>query len=139
VRVMVNVMRRPATRRLQVAHVSMWSQWAALSLAACSLLLGLAAQSPALPAGIVKNPLAWSEALPTLLVLAGGALLALAVSRTSLSARVGDGHPLRVALLPLGAALERGDAFARRWTSASLLMILLVLLFGVSFAIGSRT
>jgi NADH:ubiquinone oxidoreductase subunit 5 (subunit L)/multisubunit Na+/H+ antiporter MnhA subunit len=137
--VMVNVMRRPVTQPLKLAPVSLWSQWAALSLATCSLLLGLAAQSPALPAGIVKNPLAWTEAVPTLLVLAGGALLALAVSRKALSARVVDTHPLRRALLPLGVAFERADAFVRRWTSASMLMILLVLMFGVLFARGPGT
>jgi hypothetical protein len=117
--------------------VSAWSQWAALSLAACSLLLGLAAQTSALPAGIVKNPLAWSEAVPTLLVLAGGVLLALAVSRGALTARVGDSHTLRRTLLPLGVAFERADGFIRRWTSASILMVLLVLLFGLAFAARS--
>jgi multicomponent Na+:H+ antiporter subunit D len=136
--VLVNVLRRPAARRLKVAPVSMGSQWAALLLATCSLLLGLAANSPALPAGLVKNPLAWSEAVPTLLVVMGGALLALAVSRGALSARIGDDHPLRRALLPLGRAFERGDAYARRWTSASIVMALLVLLFGLAFALGAR-
>jgi formate hydrogenlyase subunit 3/multisubunit Na+/H+ antiporter MnhD subunit len=137
--VMVNALRRPAVRRLQVSPVSMWSQWAALLLAACSLLLGLAANSSALPPGLVKNPLAWTEALPTLLVVLGGALLALAVSRGALSARIGDDHPLRRTLKPLGIAFERGDAFARRWTSASIFMALLVLMFGVLFARGPGT
>ena len=135
--VLVNALRRPGAKRLEVAPVSMGSQWAALSLAACSLLLGLAAQSPVLPAGLVKNPLAWSEAVPTLLVVLGGALLALAVSRQALTGRVGDMHPLRRAMLPLGRAFERGDSFVRRWTSASVLMSLLVLLFGLSFAARS--
>jgi len=136
--VLVNVLRRPAGAPPEAAPVSLGSQWAALLLAVCSLLLGLAANSPVLPAGLVKNPLAWSEALPTLLVVMGGALLALAVSRRALVARIGDEHPLRRSLLPLGRAFERGDAYARRWTSASIAVALLVLLFGLAFAAGGR-
>ncbi len=102
------------------------------------MLLGLAANSPVLPARLVKNPLARFEALPTLPVVMGSALLAWAVSRRALSARIGDEHPLRRTLLPLGRAFERGDAYARRRDSASIAMALLVLLSGLAFALGAQ-
>jgi hypothetical protein len=86
-----------------------------------------------MPAGLVKNPLALTEVLPTLLVLAGGTLLALALARTPLSARVGDTQPLRRTMQAVGRGLEGGDRFARRWTSASIVMIVLVLLFVGTF------
>jgi formate hydrogenlyase subunit 3/multisubunit Na+/H+ antiporter MnhD subunit len=135
--VLVNAARRPAAVPPQVAPVSLLSQFVALALACGSLLLGLAAQSPLLPAGLVKNPLAWSELMPTLLVLAAGALLAAGVSRQALFARVTEAHALRRAMVPLGQTFEGGDRFVRRWSSASILMVLLVLSFGLAFAYRS--
>ncbi len=129
--VLVNMLRRPAAPLQGVTPVSILSQWAALGLALCSLLLAFAAIGP-VSSELIKNPLDARELGTTLLVILGGALLALALSRRSLFAAAGaphrDGAVRRVTMV-LGMALEQFDAWVRRWTSAGLLMLLLAGLF----------
>lgn len=113
--ILSQALRRPATPLVLVKNVSRLSELAALSLALCSLLLGLAALGP-LPAELVKSPLAPMELFNTLLVLAVGALLAWAFASSSL-------------LNPLGRIFERLDAWLRRWTTAGLGVLGLAALF----------
>jgi len=131
--VMVNVLRRRPGPLTLVKRVSRRSEVAALVLAACSLLLGLAALGP-VPGELVKNPLAPAELSSTLLVFLGGALLALGLSRRSLFASFGaaaaEGGPLRRAAAAVGLAFEKVDSLARRWTSASIALLTLAALFG---------
>ena len=131
--VMVNVLRRRPGPLTLVKRVSRRSEVAALVLAACSLLLGLAALGP-VPGELVKNPLAPAELSSTLLVFLGGALLALGLSRRSLfasfDAAAAEGGPLRCAAAAVGLAFEKVDSLARRWTSASIALLTLAALFG---------
>ena len=129
--VLVNMLRRPAAPLQGLKPVSSVSQWAALGLALCSLLLAFAAIRP-VSTELIKNPLDAKELGTTLLVTLGGALLALAFSRRSMFAAAGaphsDGAVRRVTMV-LGMAFEQFDAWVRRWTSAGLLMLLLAGLF----------
>ena len=111
--------------------VSRLAEFAALALACCSLLLAFAALGP-VPAGLIKNPLEIEELGATLLTFGGGALLALGLARQSLflSARGGGANPMRRAMGVIGGVFERGDAFARRWPVAGLLLVTLLALFG---------
>jgi len=131
--VMVNVLRRRPGPLTLVKRVSRRSEFAALVLAVCSLLLGLAALGP-VPGDLVKNPLAPAELGSTLLVFLGGALLALGLSRRSLFASFGaaeaQGGPLRRVAAAAGIAFEKVDSVARRWTSASIVLLTLAALFG---------
>ena len=78
-----------ATPITLVVRVSRRSEFAALALAACSLLLALAALGP-VPGDLVSNPLTPAELGSTLLTFAGGALLALGFARRSLLAPARD-------------------------------------------------
>ncbi|TFU01403.1 NADH-quinone oxidoreductase subunit J [Polymorphobacter arshaanensis] len=114
---------------LQLAtKVSRLSEFSALGLALLSLLLGVAAVVPAagLPAGLISNPLAPKELLPTLLVVAGGFALAATLARRPL---FGDG-PWRRLMTAAGTGFENADALLRRWPTASLALIILAAAFG---------
>jgi multicomponent Na+:H+ antiporter subunit D len=132
--VLVSALRRPSGSPQAFTRVSRVSEFAALGLALCSLLLAFAALGP-LPAELIKNPLAPAELGSTVLVLLGGALLALGLSRQSLSgvdrdtlaARAGVARRVVVAV---GVAFEQADLFFRRWTSASIALLALAVLFG---------
>jgi formate hydrogenlyase subunit 3/multisubunit Na+/H+ antiporter MnhD subunit len=127
--VLGNAFRRPAAPVRLVKRVSRLSEYAALALASTSLLLAFAALGP-LPRDLVSNPLLPGELWPTLLVFAGGTLLALGLSRRPL---LGDGvtdRPLRRFAVTVGLGFEQADAFLRRWTSASLALLLAAALFG---------
>ncbi|MFO1413881.1 MAG: proton-conducting transporter membrane subunit [Burkholderiales bacterium] len=123
-----NALRAPASAPA-VTPVAMRSQLAALALAVCSFLLAFAAAGP-LPDGLVKNPLDPSEIVNTLLVCAGGTVLALGAARTPLL-RV---RPLRAVLVPVGNALARLDFALRQWTVATLAMLALAAGFAVAMA-----
>ncbi|MBK7676086.1 MAG: NADH-quinone oxidoreductase subunit J [Candidatus Accumulibacter sp.] len=132
--VLVNVLRRRSAALILVKRVSRRSEFAALALAVGSLLLALAALGP-LPGHLVSNPLAPSELATTLLVLVGGALLALGLSRAPVlaAARSAAGARegrLRHAALALGIAFEQADRLARRWPFASISLLTLAALFG---------
>lgn len=142
---LVNVLRRPPAPVQPVRRVSRLSEAAALGLALCSLALGFAVLGP-LPSELVKNPLAPSELVATLGVVLAGALMALALARRSLFAGsasgpgagpdVGGGGPVRRATVPLGRAFEGLDRLARRWTSASLVLLTLAVLFAALLIAG---
>jgi formate hydrogenlyase subunit 3/multisubunit Na+/H+ antiporter MnhD subunit len=126
--VLTNALRRPATPVKLVKRVSRLSEFAALALAACSLLLALAALGP-VPGSLVSNPLLPKELGPTLLVFLGGTLLALGLSRRSLFGNgTGDGT-VRRATVALGTVFEQTDGFLRRWPSASIALLVLAALF----------
>lgn len=124
--VLVNALRRPSAPVVSKVPIARSSELAALALALASLLLAWAVPGE-LADGLLSNPLAPKEVATSLLVILGGALLALAVSRGPLVAR---GDALRRRLVPVGLAFERGDMFVRRWPSASIGMLTLAALFG---------
>jgi hypothetical protein len=127
--VLVSVFRQPSVPVILLKRASRLSEAAALSLAVCSLLLALAALGP-VPGDLVSNPLAPKELLSTLAVVVGGGLLAFGLSRRSLSAIATDGGGyVRRIMGPAGAVFERMDEFARRWTSANVLLLSLAGLF----------
>jgi NADH:ubiquinone oxidoreductase subunit 5 (subunit L)/multisubunit Na+/H+ antiporter MnhA subunit len=132
--VMVNMLRRRREAPPLVKRVSVISEYAALALALCSLLLALAALGP-LPGHLVSNPLAAGELSATLLVVLGGVLLAQCLSlRPLFAAAPVDGvsgrGPLRRAGGTIGATFERLDRVARGWTVACISLLVLALLFG---------
>ena len=126
--VLTNALRRPAAPVKLVKRVSRLSEYAALALAVCSLLLAFAALGP-VPSSFISNPLLLSELGPTLLVFIGGALLAFGLSRRSLFGSAAPDGPIRRATVATGIGFEQADSFLRRWPSAGLAMLLLAALF----------
>ena len=126
--VLTRAMRAPPAPLQLVTKLSRISEFSALALALLSLLLGVAAVVPAagLPAGLISNPFAPKELLPTLLVVAGGFALAAALARRPLC---GDG-PWRRLTAAAGTSFENADALLRRWPTASLALIILAVAFG---------
>jgi len=136
--VLVNALRRTAGPIPLKTRVSRLSEFAALALAVCSLSLAFAALGP-VPGNLVSNPLKPAELGSTLLVLLGGALLAMGLARRRLFAPEGAGAAgteglVRRASVAAGAAFERADAFARRWPSASLSLLAVAALFAWTLA-----
>jgi multicomponent Na+:H+ antiporter subunit D len=127
--VLASVFRKPSVPVVLLKRASRLSEAAALFLAVCSLLLAFAALGP-VPGNLISNPLAPKELLSTLAVVVAGGLLAFGISRRSLSAvaAADDGYVRRI-MGPAGAVFERMDAFVRRWTSASVLLLSLAGLF----------
>ena len=128
--VLAHALRRPAASMPLLRPVSRISEYAALVLALCSLLLGLAAFGP-LPGAVVSNPLLPGELVSTMLVFLGGALLALALQRHPWPGR-GDAATLRRATVAVAALFERVDTFLRRWPSAVIALLVLAALFAGS-------
>jgi formate hydrogenlyase subunit 3/multisubunit Na+/H+ antiporter MnhD subunit len=135
--VLVSALRRAPEPLALVKRVSRLSEFAALALAACSLLLGLAALGP-VPGDLVSNPLKPAELGTTLAVVLGGALLALGLARRPLFAPGGEGAategPARRASVAVGTAFEHADRLIRRWPSASVAMLAVAALFGFLMA-----
>jgi formate hydrogenlyase subunit 3/multisubunit Na+/H+ antiporter MnhD subunit len=127
--VLANALRRPAAPVTLARPVSRLSEYAALALAVCSLLLAFAALGP-LPGSLISNPLAPKELGTTALVVMGGALLALGMSRRSLLGGAEHDGLVRRTALAAGAGFEHADAFMRRWPSAGLALLMLAALFG---------
>ncbi len=100
-----------------VAPVSRIAEFAALFLAATSFVLALA------NVGVVKNPLALSELANTAMVIVGGAILSLLLARRQ------DAVP---AAWNAVALCERLDRSLRRWSPASLCLLLVVVAFGAA-------
>jgi multicomponent Na+:H+ antiporter subunit D len=139
--VLVSVLRRSTAALILLKRVSRRSEFAALVLALSSLLLALAALGP-VPGDLVSNPLAPRELATTLLVLVGGTLLALGLSRRSLltTARAdagANGGPLRRAAVAAGVAFEHADLLVRRWPFASIALLSLAALFGGLLLVGA--
>ena len=140
--VLVSVLRRPAEPLKIVKPVARASEWAALLLALCSLGLAFAGLGPWLPAGLIKNPFVISEMGPTLLVVLGGALLALALAQRPMvgAGRLDDAvpaGPLRAATVRVGRLFEQADASVRRWPAAGLAMLGLAAAFGWLLVAGA--
>jgi multicomponent Na+:H+ antiporter subunit D len=128
--VLANALRRPSAPLPSVKRVARLSEFAALALAVCSLLLAFAALP--LPGKLISNPLAPAELGTTLLLFLGGAALALGLSRRPLLApgRVATGGPARRAAVAVGVAFEQADQQIRRWPAATLGLLALAALFG---------
>jgi formate hydrogenlyase subunit 3/multisubunit Na+/H+ antiporter MnhD subunit len=126
--VLGSALRRAEAPVVLVKPVSRWAEFAALGLALASLLLGLAALDPRLPAGLISNPLAPKELLPTLLVVVAGFALALGLARRPPwgAADAAWRRPVRA----LGTGFERADHVLRRWPVATLSVVVLVAAFG---------
>jgi hypothetical protein len=133
--VLSNVLRRPSAPLHLVKRVSRLSEFAALGLALASLLLAFAAIGP-LPGDLISDPLAPKELGATLLVVLGGALLALGLSRRSLFGGLG---PVRRASVALGLGFEQADAVLRRWPSATIALLTLAVLFGGLMLAGGES
>jgi multicomponent Na+:H+ antiporter subunit D len=129
--VLASALRRTATPVKLVKQVSRLAEFAALALALCSMLLAFAVLGP-VPGNLVSNPLLPKELGPTLLVVLGGTLLALGLSRRPLFGATAHDGPLRRASVAAGKGFEQADAFLRRWPSAGLALLVLVALFGWS-------
>jgi len=127
--VLTNALRRTAAPVKLVKRVSRLSEFAALTLALSSLLLAFAAIGP-LPSSLISNPLLPKELGPTLLVVLGGVLLALGLSRRALFGADSIDGPVRRVTVAVGSGFEQTDAFLRRWPSASLALLLSAALFG---------
>ena len=140
--ILTSVLRRPPAPLQLAKRASRLAEYAALGLALSSLLLAFIAAGPGFERGLgsasgdlIANPLAPRELGTTLLVVLGGGLLALGLSRRSLfgAPRAGDAandRPLRRATVAAGTALEHADAFLRRWPSACIALLTLAALFG---------
>jgi multicomponent Na+:H+ antiporter subunit D len=126
--VLASALRRSQAPLQLVKPISRPAQFAALGLALGSLALGLAALDPRLPAGLLANPLAPKELVPTLLVVAGGVALALGLALRPPFAAAGAGwrRPVRA----VGSGFEAADAVLRRWPVAALSVVALVAAFG---------
>jgi formate hydrogenlyase subunit 3/multisubunit Na+/H+ antiporter MnhD subunit len=127
--VLASALRRPTAAVPLVKRVSRLSEFAALALAMSSLLLAFAALGP-VPGHLISNPLLPKELGPTLLVIMGGTLLALGLSRRALLGAEALDGPVRRAAVAVGRGFEQADAFLRRWPSASLALLLSAALFG---------
>jgi formate hydrogenlyase subunit 3/multisubunit Na+/H+ antiporter MnhD subunit len=139
--VLSNVLRRPAMPVVLVKRAARMSEAAALALAVCSLLLAFAALGP-VPRELIANPLSASDLPSTLLVILGGALLALGMSRQSLLAATSDtdggGGFARRVMVTAGIAFENLDTSVRRWPSASLALLALAAFLGALLLTGAQ-
>jgi NADH:ubiquinone oxidoreductase subunit 5 (subunit L)/multisubunit Na+/H+ antiporter MnhA subunit len=127
--VLASALRRPAEPVKLLERVSRLSEYAALALAVCSLLLAFAALGP-VPGDLISNPLAAKELVPTLLVILSGGLLAMGLSSRPLHGGGGHDGLMRRATVTAGIAFEHTDTFLRRWPSASLALLMLAAAFG---------
>ena len=115
------------------APVSRLAETAALALAICSLALGLAALGPA-PLDALPNPLDPKEFGSALLVLVGGAVLALALGLRLPPLPAGGAVVafVRPATVAVGAMFVRADGVLRQWPVAGLALIVAALAFGAA-------
>jgi formate hydrogenlyase subunit 3/multisubunit Na+/H+ antiporter MnhD subunit len=120
------------------ASVPRLAEMAALALALCSLGLGLAALGPA-PFDALPNPLDAKEFGSALLVLVGGAVLALALGLYLPPLAAGNAAValMRSATVWAGTIFVRADGALRQWPVAGLALIVVALAFGAAmFARG---
>ena len=129
----------PITLRLPVPRIR---GAAALTLALCSLLLGLVPWGAYLsvPAGTPSNPLALKAALSTLWPMVGGGVLAILLGRWGYrQARVPMGEvviaavgPARRAALTFGRMFERFDGTLAQWPAAGFSLMVVAIMFGAA-------
>jgi formate hydrogenlyase subunit 3/multisubunit Na+/H+ antiporter MnhD subunit len=112
------------------APVPRLQEAAALVLALCSMLLGLAAIGPV---SLDTLSLAPKELWSAILLVLGGGVLALGLGYRLPPVTVGDGvaimSPVRTAALALAGVIERADSVLRRWPVAGLSLMVLVIAF----------
>ena len=113
---------------------------AALALAVCSLLLALAAFGP-VPRDTLANPLAPKELWSAVVIVLGGAMVAIVLGRRLPHVRTGEGavtivRPVRAALGAVCGMVERVDGVLRQWPIAGVSLLLLTILFGVAMMTG---
>ena len=125
------------------APVSRMQEIAALTLAVCSLLLGLFPWDVylAVPRGTTATLFDLAAILKTLpLILAGGVLVVLlgrwAEPMPALKSVATIVDPARRLAVAMVGPFERVDATLRRWPAASLSLLLLLVLFGVAMLAG---
>ena len=133
----------PATKPVAFSGAALRiRETAALTLALCSLLLGLVpwGQYLSIPFGIPSNPLSLGALSKSLLTILGGAVVALLLGRwqrppvqsTMLRALNGIFGPVRRAGLLFGGLVERIDVVLCQWPAAGICLLALTLLFGAS-------
>jgi multicomponent Na+:H+ antiporter subunit D len=115
------------------APVSRLAELAALALAICSLALGLAALGPA-PLDALPDPLDPKEFGSALLVLAGGAVLAVALGLRLPPLPAGDAvvASVRRATVAIGGTFVRTDEVLRQWPVAGLALIVAAIAFAAA-------
>ena len=130
-----SALRQPVAPLSEVKPVSNLSQWAALALAVSSLVIAFVAIGME-NTDLIKNPIAPDELGTTLAVLLGGAVLTLGLARFSLLSEPPESPLRRLTMVP-GAILEQFDRWVRRWSSATLLLILLTAAFVGLMRVGT--
>jgi formate hydrogenlyase subunit 3/multisubunit Na+/H+ antiporter MnhD subunit len=134
---------KPITLRVSVPHIY---EVAALTLALCSLLLGLIPWESYLPvpAGTSSDPRVLETLCTAFLTILGGGMLAILLGRWGVRiARVRFGNvlvamigPARSAGLALGAVVERIDGTLRQWPAGSLSLLVLAIMLGATLMVG---
>jgi len=127
-------------------HVPWYQEAAALSLALCSLLLGLVHWEAYLPVpqGARSSPSVLEMLSSALWPILAGGVLAILLGRWSdglpriplrglTEAIVG---PVRSRALTAGEALERADGILRQWPAAGLSLLALVIALGAAMLVG---
>ena len=118
------------------APVAPGRQAAALTLALCSLTLGLVPWGALLPIapGTLPNPLAFSAFAKTVWPILGGAVLAILIGRWGhpRPRMVTLAGPVRRAAYAASAALARIDGQLQRWPIAGLSLLALAIAFGAT-------
>lgn len=118
------------------APVSPLAVGAALALASCSLLLGVAAANTGLPDALASAFTA-TELWSALLLLMGGAALAIALAPRlppflAAVTRAAMGRVIRSRIGTVGALVGRGDELLRQWPVAGLWLVILAIAFGAT-------
>jgi NADH:ubiquinone oxidoreductase subunit 5 (subunit L)/multisubunit Na+/H+ antiporter MnhA subunit len=123
-------------------RVPLARELAALTLALCSLVLGLVHWGGLLPvpSGIPSSPLGFDAVWKSVLTFAGGAVVAVLLGRWGdrlPQLRGRDAADRLIALprrvgLALGGAVEQADGVLRDWPVAGVALLFLVLLFGAA-------
>ena len=112
------------------APVPRLQEAAALALALCSMLLGLAAVGP-VPLGTLS--LAPKELWSAVLLVLGGGVLALGLGHRLPPVPVSYGvaimSPVRTGAVAVAGVIERADGVLRRWPVAGLSLLVLVIAF----------
>jgi formate hydrogenlyase subunit 3/multisubunit Na+/H+ antiporter MnhD subunit len=140
--VLANALRRPVGVLTLAKRVSPVSEYAALALALCSLLLAVTAVMP-IPVELPSASITAKDLTMMLLVLLGGGLLAQGLATrplfSSATAQTDANTGVRRLTAGVGAAFEQIDLFARRWAVACISLIMLSILFYALLTIGANS
>jgi multicomponent Na+:H+ antiporter subunit D len=133
----------PITLRVPLPRIR---EAAALTLALCSLLLGLVPWGAYLsvPAGTLSNPLTLKAALSVFWPIVGGGALAILLGRWGhrlarvplwevVIAAIG---PARRAALAFGRMFERTDGTLRQWPAAGFSLVVVAIMLGTAMLMG---